>query len=87
MYYSEITGIGENDEISLAIWPNPTTESLNLNADGLKQVDILTVDGKQVMHLENGFETVDVSVLAKGCYLLNATFTNGSKAVRKFVKE
>ena len=87
LYYSEATGIDENNGSRLAIWPNPTAESLNLNADGLQQVEILTIDGKQVMHLENGFDTIDVSALAKGCYLLKATLNDGSKAVQKFVKK
>ena len=87
MYYSNITGVGEHDGSRLAIWPNPTAESLNLNSDGLQQVDIFTIDGRQVMHLENGFETINVSALAKGCYLLTATYADGSKAVEKFVKE
>lgn len=87
LYYSEATGIGEQSETRLAIWPNPTTESLSLNAEGLQQVEIFTIDGRQVMHLENGFETINVSALAQGCYLLTATFADGSKAVQKFVKE
>ena len=87
LYYSNVTGMGEHDGSRLAIWPNPTTESLNLNTECMQQVDIFTIDGRQVMHLENGFETINVSALAKGCYLLTATFADGSKAVKKFVKE
>ena len=87
LYYSAITGLGENNEALLSVWPNPATESLNLNAEGLQQVEVFSMDGRQVMHLENGFETVNVSTLANGCYLLKATFADGTKAMRKFVKE
>jgi hypothetical protein len=87
LYYSGTSGIGEHNDNSLVIWPNPAAESLNLNSDGLQQVEILTIDGRQVMRLENGFETINVSALAQGCYLLTATFADGSKAVQKFVKE
>ena len=87
LYYSETTGIGEHNGSQIALWPNPASEILSLNAKGLQQVDIFSMDGRQVMHLENGIETIDVSALAKGCYLLNVTFADGSKAVRKFVKE
>jgi len=86
-YYSETTGIGELNGSQIAIWPNPASETLNLNAEGLQQVEIFTIDGRQVMRLENGFETINVSALAQGCYLLTATFANGSKAVQKFVKK
>jgi hypothetical protein len=87
LYYSETTGIGEHNGSQIALWPNPASETLSLNAEGLQQVEIFSMDGRQVMHLEGGIETIDVSALAKGCYLLNATFADGSKAVRKFVKE
>ena len=87
LYYSETTGIGEHNGSQIALWPNPASEILSLNAKGLQQVEIFSMDGRQVMHLENGIETIDVSALAKGCYLLNVTFADGSKAVRKFVKE
>lgn len=87
LYYSSVTGMGEHNGSQIAIWPNPASETLNLNAEGLQQVEIFTIDGRQVMHLENGFETINVSALAKGCYLLTATFADGSKSVEKFVKE
>lgn len=87
LYYSAATGLGENNEIQLVLWPNPVIESLNLNVEGLQQVEVFSMDGRQVMHIENGFETVNVSTLANGYYLLQATFTDGSKAVQKFVKE
>ena len=87
LYYSETTGIGEHNGSQIALWPNPASETLSLNAKGLQQVEIFSMDGRQVMHLENGIETIDVSALSRGCYLLNVTFADGSKAVRKFVKE
>ena len=87
MYYSAASSLGEFNENQLAIWPNPVSETLNLNAEDLQQVEIFSMDGKQVMRLGNGFESINVNALAKGCYLLKATFANGSKAMQKFVKE
>ena len=87
LYYSAATGLGEYSENQLAIWPNPVSETLNLNAEDLQQVEIFSMDGKQVMRLGNGFESINVNALAKGCYLLKATFNDGSKAMQKFVKE
>ena len=86
-YYSAVTGFGENSDALLSIWPNPATETLNLNAEGLQQVEIFSMDGKQVMHLENGLESINVNDLAKVCYLLKDTFADGTKAMRKFVKK
>jgi hypothetical protein len=87
LYYSNVTSLDEYNENQLAIWPNPVSETLNLNAEGLQQVEIFSMDGRQVMHVENGFETLCVGNLANGCYLLKATFADGSKVMQKFVKE
>ena len=87
MYYSAATSLSEYNENLLAIWPNPVSETLNLNAEDLQQVEIFSMDGKQVMRLGNGSESINVNALAKGCYLLKATFTDGSQAMQKFVKE
>lgn len=87
LYYSSCEGVNEMTESPLNLWPNPVSESLSLNAKDLQQAEIFSMDGKQVMHLENGFETINVSTLAKGCYLLKVTFADGSKAAQKFVKE
>ena len=87
LFYSEAHGLNENNEAVLNIWPNPVVETLSLNAEDLLQVDIFSMDGKQVMHLENGMENIHVGTLANGCYLLKATFANGTMAIQKFVKE
>ena len=86
-HYSSTIGLNESVGSKLVLWPNPTTGSLSLNVDGLQQVEIFSMDGKQVVHLENGFESINVNALAKGCYVLKATFNDGSKAMQKFVKE
>ena len=87
LYYSAATSLGEYNENQLAIWPNPVSETLNLNAEDLQQVEIFSMGGRQVMRFGNGFESINVSALANGCYLLKAIFTDGSKAMQKFVKE
>ena len=86
-HYSSYDAINEQAENNLSLWPNPATKTLSLNAEGLQQVEIFSMDGKQVMHVKNNLETIHVDALAKGCYLLKATFSDGNKAMRKFVKE
>lgn len=86
-YYSNAgTGVAESAESRMSVWPNPVSETLNLKGD-MTQVKIFSMDGKQVMNIQHSFESINVSNLANGCYLLKATFTNGSMAVQKFVKE
>ena len=86
LYYSSATGVNEQAESLLSVWPNPASETLNLNADGLCQVNIYSIDGRLVMSLDKGFETINVSALSRGCYLLKATLKDGSVITQKFVK-
>ena len=85
-YYSNTTNVGEVSESMLNVWPNPVSETLNLNADGLRQVNIYSVDGRLVMSLDKGFEVINVSALAPGSYLLKAILNDGSMTTQKFMK-
>ena len=86
-YYSNTgSGVTENVESLLSIWPNPASETLNLKGD-MTQVQIYSIDGRLVMSLEKGFESINVSDLAKGSYLLKATLKDGGVTTQKFVKQ
>lgn len=87
LYYSAASGVGEITGASLSLWPNPAHETLKVQAEGLQQVDLFTLDGKHITTVENGFESINVSALTAGCYLLKATLKDGSVSMMKFVKE
>ena len=86
LYYSAASSVGEVTEALLNLWPNPACETLSVQAEGLQQIDIFTLDGRHVTTVENGFESINVGNLAKGCYLLKATLTDGNVSTVKFVK-
>lgn len=85
-YYSANTSVNELSNHSVAIWPNPASETLNLNGD-MTQVEIYGIDGRLVMSIDNGFESINVSNLAKGSYLLKATLKDGGVTTQKFLKK
>ena len=85
-YYSSTTNVGEVSASLLSIWPNPVSETLNLKGD-MTQVQIYSIDGRLVMSLDKGFETINVSALATGSYLLKATLNDGSVTTQKFFKK
>lgn len=85
-YYSANTSVNELSNHSVAIWPNPVSETLNLNGD-MTQVQIYSMDGRLVMSLNSGFESINVSELANGGYLLKATMKDGRVATQKFLKK
>ena len=86
-HYSSYDAINEQKENNLVFWPNPTSEVLSFNTEGLCQVEILTLNGHRVALVNSGFETIAIGHLAKGCYLLRVTFEDGRAVVQKFVKQ
>ena len=87
LYYSNATDLNEVSESSWVIWPNPTTEMLHLNGANPSQVNIFSIDGKLVMTLDNNAQTINVSHLANGSYLLKATMNDGTVTTQTFVKQ
>lgn len=86
LYYSKGAQVPELPTAALTISPNPTSTFLSIRSEDLRQVEIFSMDGKMVMRLEKGFESVNVSVLATGTYLLKATMNDGSVTTQKFMK-
>ena len=86
-FYLNMTQVGEQSDNGLQLWPNPVQEVLSLGAENLRQVAIFTIDGKEVMLVTDGFDAIEVSQLASGCYLLKATLNDGSVATQKFIKQ
>jgi len=85
-HYSETTAVGENSKNQMSVWPNPVHEMLHLNVEDLQQVEVFTLDGKLVLSSKNT-DSICVSGLAEGCYLLKVTQADGSTCFQKFVKE
>lgn len=78
-----------NDSLSkntVSIYPNPVQDILTINAlDTINSVEIFNING-QKMYARLNNNTVDVTNLSSGVYLLNVELSNGSKEVMKFVK-
>ena len=83
----DVTSVAETTDETLNVYPNPATETLCINAKYIQQLDIFSVDGRLVTSQNKGFESFDVTPLAKGVYLLKATFADGNSVMKKFVKE
>jgi len=58
----------------LIVFPNPAENVIHVtNADSYMRLDIYSIDGSLLMQVSNPSESVDVSELSKGIYLLQAT--------------
>lgn len=85
-HYSEITAVDENNEKRLCVWPNPVHETLHFDLEDLQQMEVFTLDGNLVLS-SKGMNSLCVSGLAEGCYLLKVTKADGSTCFQRFVKE
>lgn len=93
------TAVGVEDiknDISLNIYPNPVTETLNLTVnnapDAPVSLEIVNVLGKKVIDLggkqvlSNETRRIDVTALPRGVYFLNILAENRIRSIR-FVKK
>ncbi len=84
-----VNSIGEKDgaAVQFNVYPNPAVSNLTiaLPATGTSQVTIFTVNGKQIRQMNNvnGLQTLDVSHLANGIYLVKVV-NNGVTATKRF---
>ena len=89
---SDITAINEVKNTNLNIYPNPAKNELFIRTDlTIKKVEISDLAGHNVKllsatPLQNSVQTISVSSLLKGIYLVKV-YTNSGITVSKIVKE
>lgn len=85
-----VVGLNELDDVALAIFPNPTSSTLTVNAEGVESIRIFDVHGKLVMSQQFGQGQSQVQIqlndFTSGTYILEVQTSEGL-GVRKFVKE
>ena len=81
------TGISQNVESGVTVYPNPATDVLNIStADEVQRVEIFNMQG-QLVKVETGdVNTVSVKELANGMYTVKLTTVNGT-SMHKIVKK
>lgn len=85
------TGIvGNTNDNKVQVYPNPTSDKLNVEVSSDAKVQLLDLNGKQVVAEQNvnanQKQTIDVSTLAAGVYMIkiyNAKFVKMQKVVIK----
>ena len=74
----------------MTLCPNPTKGTLAVNADSnIARIEIYSCMGALVATHTAGTpaQTIDVTGLQNGMYILRATLENGTTSVGKFVKQ
>lgn len=83
-------GIAKNQKSDFTLYPNPADDVLyvNLKTASIKTVKIISVLGAEmVVDVNRNNNTIDVSQLKPGIYLLSITTRSGEVVVTKFTKK
>lgn len=84
-----MASITEEEMIELSVFPNPAIDYVQINAGGdvVNQVSIFNVNGQRISTVVNPNEnTIDVSELPSGTYILEVSTVNGGLGQVRFVK-
>ncbi len=89
--YSEecILGVAENKLGSFTVYPNPASQIVQIaNSNGLipNEVLVYSIEGQLLLQSSFNNNTIDVSTLASGLYILKAQFDKGFSS-KTFVKQ
>ena len=82
--------VTQNDLVEIAMYPNPATSVVTLDASQeIATIQIMNLLGQTVSTLEvnNTTSTINVSQFNTGVYIANVLFSNGNVQTIKFIKE
>ena len=86
--FIRITNLAVNEyQINVKLYPNPTSDQLNIEAVDMTSVSVYDLVGQCVIQMsaENGQLNLDMSQLQNGIYFIKVNTTNGS-ALQRVVK-
>lgn len=88
-YYVETAGLADSnlsDENSIHLFPNPVKDILSIKSPLiLKKLEVFNVLGQKVMGRENT-NSLNVTKLNSGAYILKTISENGTVSTKKFIK-
>lgn len=85
-----VTGISQTDEVDVQVHPNPFTHSISISGSSIVGFELFDVKGTLVFSSPASFgeiNTVDLSNLSQGKYLLRIELTDGRTVMSKLIKE
>lgn len=80
--------VSEFENSSISVFPNPTTNRLNISIQGelkVVQTSIYSLEGRQLLERDKASTTIDISALPKGTYVLKIK-TENAVSQQRFVK-
>ena len=90
VYYEDCAALGLDDEVlekSITLYPNPVTNILTIDSEiQLTKVEIFSLLGQKVKDINSHFNSVNVSNLSKGVYIVKLQSENGF-TTKKLIKK
>ncbi len=74
---------------NISVYPSITSDKLTLTSDvPLKSVSIYSIDGSKILNTSiANSKTINVALLAQGCYILDVSTQDGAVKRLKFIKK
>lgn len=85
IYVGTGVGIEDVDNVNVSVYPNPANDVLNIEGEGIQNVELLDVNGRTVLTNANG-GSLNISNLATGVYVVRV-ITNNGISTQKIVKK
>jgi hypothetical protein len=82
------TGISENDTQNISVFPNPTTDFVTIEAEGLQHVDVFDATGKTIKSVPAIGDALqlDLTGFRPGVYFISAKTCSTSSLVKSILK-
>jgi alpha-galactosidase len=88
IYPKNITGIDTAEENpEFRFYPNPCIDNLSIESkEAIKNISIYSMTGLKIVQVDKPSETISLSHLDPGAYLITAEFLSGAKYTTKLIK-
>jgi hypothetical protein len=80
-----VSSVMNSSNVAINLYPNPSNDKVNIS-EALKNVKVISVDGKVAMTVDSGTQTLDIKGLLNGQYFIVAENTQGQVVHLTFVK-
>ncbi|WP_462254317.1 T9SS type A sorting domain-containing protein [Ekhidna sp.] len=79
------TPLGLDEEISIEVYPNPTSDYININADKKLTIDLINLHGQTIQTIDGTNVRMDVRNISTGTYVLKIS-DGKSSVTRRIIK-
>lgn len=84
----DMTGVSEDNNMEISVFPNPTTDFVTVDAEGLQKVEVIDLMGKTIKSVPTNGNAlqIDLTDLKSGTYFISAKTRSTSSFVKPILK-